>query len=207
MGSEMCIRDRQIWGQVRAGDVRSVLETLAGAFLPEDCFERISYCVGYVVGATVLSPGAAGATARVGRVATRLVTGRVSRNLDWNVQVDNTGLCGAVFSFSGDTEVLMASGDHVSFEELDYGDMVWAHDPVTGETGPRPVVGIWPHLDAVFDVDGAHMLCQTAMGPIRAVVLDGPLSTDDFFTGFDDLSGSGLDLRISDGRWTPIGDL
>lgn len=44
-------------------------------------------------------------------------------------------------------------------------------------------------------------------GSYSAVVLDGPLTTSEVVTVFDNLSSSGLDLRISDGRWTPVGDL
>ena len=94
----------------------------------------------------------------------------------------------------------MASGDHVSFEELDYGDMVWAHDPVTGETGPRPVVGIWPHLDAVFDIEVA--------GATVTVTEDHPFwnATDQTWEGlisFDE----GDQVLDSAGEYRDVGDI
>lgn len=43
-------------------------------------------------------------------------------------------------SFLPGTAVLMADGSTKPIEDVEIGDWVWAHDPETGETGPRRVV-------------------------------------------------------------------
>ena len=62
-------------------------------------------------------------------------------------------------SFSGDTEVLMADGTTKPIAEIEVGEFVWAVDPETGESGPRMVVGTWPHKDTLleFTVDGGSV--------------------------------------------------
>ena len=62
-------------------------------------------------------------------------------------------------SFSGDTEVLMADGTTKPIAEIEVGEHVWAVDPETGESGPRMVVGTWPHKDTLleFTVDGGSV--------------------------------------------------
>jgi hypothetical protein len=45
-------------------------------------------------------------------------------------------------SFTAETMVLMADGSWQPISLVQEGDMVWAHDPETGEEGPREVVGL-----------------------------------------------------------------
>ncbi|WP_245930114.1 Hint domain-containing protein [Allonocardiopsis opalescens] len=45
-------------------------------------------------------------------------------------------------SFVADTPVLLADGTHLDIEDVAVGDLVWAHDPATGESGPRPVTDL-----------------------------------------------------------------
>ena len=44
-------------------------------------------------------------------------------------------------------------------------------------------------------------------GTSSAAILDGPLTTDPLRTVIESVSDSSLANRISDGRWTPLGDL
>lgn len=48
-------------------------------------------------------------------------------------------------SFDEDTPVLMADGTLKPIADIDYGDMVWATDPETGEAGPRAVTDLIRH--------------------------------------------------------------
>jgi|GEM_PF-774730 len=47
-----------------------------------------------------------------------------------------------VNSFDEDTPVLMADGTLKPIVDVDYGDLVWAADPETGEAGPREVLDV-----------------------------------------------------------------
>jgi hypothetical protein len=60
---------------------------------------------------------------------------------------------GAVCSFSGDTDVLMADGTRKRIDEIEVGDMVVATDPETGETKAREVVATLPHSDQLVTLD------------------------------------------------------
>ena len=52
------------------------------------------------------------------------------------------GACTALRSFSGDTEVLLADGTAIAIAHVEVGDVVFAHDPETGESGPRSEMGM-----------------------------------------------------------------
>ena len=45
----------------------------------------------------------------------------------------------------------MADGTTKPIREIHRGDRVWAHDPESGESGPRKVVGVWPHQDRLVE--------------------------------------------------------
>ena len=47
-----------------------------------------------------------------------------------------------VNSFDPGTEVLMADGSHERIEDVELGDQVWAVDPESGVSGPRPVTAL-----------------------------------------------------------------
>ncbi|MFJ7416102.1 SpvB/TcaC N-terminal domain-containing protein [Streptomyces sp. NPDC098077] len=53
-----------------------------------------------------------------------------------------TGSCGTGNSFTPDTLVMMADGNHKAIKQVRVGDKVTATDPVTGETGPRMVTAL-----------------------------------------------------------------
>ncbi|MCU7724010.1 polymorphic toxin-type HINT domain-containing protein [Actinoplanes sp. KI2] len=59
-------------------------------------------------------------------------------------------------SFSGDTPVLMADGNHKKFKNVRLGDKVIATDPETGAQGPREVTAIFVHHDDLYTlvIDG-----------------------------------------------------
>ena len=97
-------------------------------------------------------------------------------------------------SFSGDTQVLMADGSHVAFEDLQLGDVVWAHDPFTGESGGRATVGIWPHVDDVFEIEVA--------GGVITATEDHPFwnATDQTWEGL-------IEFDVDDQVLTASGDL
>lgn len=84
--------------------------------------------------------------------------------------------CGTPNSFVPGTAVLLADGSYRAIEEVDVGDRVWAADPLTGRTGPRPVVELITgagrkHLvEVTVDADGraggpAATLTATAEHP------------------------------------------
>jgi hypothetical protein len=58
-----------------------------------------------------------------------------------------------VNSFDDDTPVLMADGTLKPIAEVEFGDMVWATDPETGEEGPRAVIDLIRHA-------GLHTMVQ-----------------------------------------------
>ena len=62
-------------------------------------------------------------------------------------------LVGALCSFSGETEVLMADGTTKPISEIEIGDWVLAQDPVTGERGAREVTHLWVHQDTIIDLE------------------------------------------------------
>jgi len=150
-----------LWDKVV--DVASV----AVEFVPfYDCFAAARDVIkGDVGGGTALAVGGcaadfvgAGVFADIGKAAARGVDAArtASNSSDAGRMLENVGgLCKRMNSFSGDTRVLMADGSHVAFEDLDFGDEVWALDPETGESGGRDVVGIWPHIDDVFEIEVA----------------------------------------------------
>ncbi|MEM1333354.1 MAG: HNH endonuclease [Actinomycetota bacterium] len=73
--------------------------------------------------------------------------------------------CGYL-SFSGDTEVLMADGTVLPIAEIVVGDLVLAHDPETGELGPRRVDHVWTHDDLAVDlIVGDHRVTTTEDHP------------------------------------------
>ena len=67
------------------------------------------------------------------------------------VAIDSRRLSNCFASFSGDTEVLMADGTTRPIAEIVLGEYVWAHDPESGETGAREVIGVWPHKDLLLE--------------------------------------------------------
>ena len=56
-------------------------------------------------------------------------------------------------SFSGDTEVLLANGQTIDIADVQVGDLVFAHDPETGVSGPRAVTATWPHTDTLVEFE------------------------------------------------------
>ena len=65
---------------------------------------------------------------------------------------DLPGQC-VLRSFSADTEVLLANGTTLAISEVEVGDLVWAHDPQSGEAGARAVTAIWPHEDTLVEFE------------------------------------------------------
>lgn len=60
---------------------------------------------------------------------------------------------GALCSFSGDTEVVMADGSSKPIEDVQVGDLVLAADPETGEQGSRAVTQLWVHQDELVELE------------------------------------------------------
>ena len=54
-------------------------------------------------------------------------------------------------SFAGNTPVLMADGSSTPISLINVGDMVWAQNPETGETGSRGVVAVWGHTATLYE--------------------------------------------------------
>ncbi|MFD6568314.1 polymorphic toxin-type HINT domain-containing protein [Micromonospora profundi] len=63
---------------------------------------------------------------------------------------------GALCSFSGDTEVLMADGTSKPISEIEIGDEVKAADPESDEEAAKPVTHLWIHQDTLQNllIDG-----------------------------------------------------
>jgi hypothetical protein len=60
---------------------------------------------------------------------------------------------GALCSFEGETEVLMADGTTRPIDEIEPGDWVQTRDPETGQQGPRRVTHSWVHEDTLVDLE------------------------------------------------------
>ncbi|MFC2177449.1 polymorphic toxin-type HINT domain-containing protein, partial [Actinomycetota bacterium] len=89
-------------------------------------------------------------------LAAPVVSGRV---LSWADEAAESAwgffrrLIGRACSFSGDTEVVMADGTTKLISEIEVGDWVLAHDPETGQRGPRNVTHVWVHEDTLVDLE------------------------------------------------------
>src|SRR5690606_30120094 len=59
----------------------------------------------------------------------------------------------AVFSFDGDTGVLMADGTVKPISQIETGDQVLATDPETGQQSAEIVLAVWVHGDTVVDLE------------------------------------------------------
>ena len=67
--------------------------------------------------------------------------------------IDGPRLCTALRSFSADTEVLLADGTAIAIADVVVGDVVFAHDPETGQAGAREVLATWPHTDTLVEFE------------------------------------------------------
>ncbi|GLI27912.1 hypothetical protein ARHIZOSPH14_21540 [Agromyces rhizosphaerae] len=72
--------------------------------------------------------------------STAATTQRVTQSIRLSPQKPTSGASCAFNSFVPGTTVLMADGSEVPIEEVGLGDVVWASDPVSGESAPREVV-------------------------------------------------------------------
>ena len=69
--------------------------------------------------------------------------------------------CSALRSFSADTEVLLADGTTIAIADVGIGDLVWAHDPQSGEAGARAVTAVWPHDDTLLEFEVGNATVTT----------------------------------------------
>ena len=76
---------------------------------------------------------------------------------DAEEKLKNKGICKRPSSFLPGTRVLLADGTSKPIERIRVGDLVWAADPVSGSSGPRPVT----HL---IEGQGAKRLVALSTG-------------------------------------------
>lgn len=105
-------------------------------------------------------------------------------------------------SFDAGTLVLMPDGSHKPIEDIQVGDLVMASDPVTGEQGPRQIVGLISHggMHTMVDVefsDGSQV-DATDKHPFWVASESGWVDAIDLEVGDLVLAASGTKLVVSD---------
>lgn len=141
--------------------------------------------------ATVPVGGGAGTAAKAGAAGGRGVIAWFSRTFAKSC------------SFSGDTTVLMADGEHKPISEIEPGDEVTATDPETGEQGPKKVEEVYKHWDRMSDLvlEDGTILTTTEDHPYWSVDDQKFERADQLGRGERVLQADGGAIQVVEFRW------
>lgn len=149
------------------GDISDLVVEVGGIavqFLPlYDCVDALTNGInGWNAAGCLLDLGAVGIAADILRQAGNLsIVGRAGDdvvgaidNIDVNSFVNElVEAAGGACSFAATTRVLMADGSRRPIASVRVGDLVYATDPETGESGARQVIATLPHIDELLTLN------------------------------------------------------